>query len=202
MVQKWLLFHISSPATKEIHVLFDHPGQMEFSPKDVERTRRDTTASPTSNISVTFPIENSTSIPSGVKLWREFTSERHCKRELIKYLTKLLLDILPEYLKGHQKFITAGGFDDPARKDKALMCSQSMKDSLPVEVSALASNHEETDSRAWLHALTGSTNNVLIFSPDTDTYHIGLPLLGRNSRRKVVVQLSNTYDKHEFLFFF
>ena len=79
------------------------------------------------------------------------------------------------------------------------MCSQSMKGSLPVEVSALASNHEETDSRAWLHALTGSTNNVLIFSPDTDTYHIGLPLLGRNSERKVVVQLSNTY-KHEFLF--
>ena len=75
-----------------------------------------------------------------------------------------------------------------------------MKGSLPVEVSALASNHEETDSRAWLHALTGSTNNVLIFSPDTDTYHIGLPLLGRNSERKVVVQLSNTYDKHEFLF--
>ena len=75
-----------------------------------------------------------------------------------------------------------------------------MKGSLPVEVSALASNHEETDSKAWLHALTGSTNNVLIFSPDTDTYHIGLPLLGRNSERKVVVQLSNTYDKHEFLF--
>ena len=153
LVQKWLLCHISSPATKEIHVLFDHPGQMEFSPKDVERARRDTTASLTSNISVTFPIENSTPIPSGVKLWREFISERHCKRELIKYLANLFLDILPEYLKGHQKFITAGGFDDPVRKDKALMCSQSMKGSLSVEVSALASNHEETDSRAWLHAL-------------------------------------------------
>ena len=83
LVHKWLLFHISSPATKEIHVLFDHPGQMEFSPKDVERARRDTTASPTSNISVTLPIENSTPVPSGVKLWREFISERHCKRELI-----------------------------------------------------------------------------------------------------------------------
>ena len=58
LVQKWLLFHISSPATKEIHVLFDHPGQMEFSPKDVEMARRDTTASPTPNISVNFPTEN------------------------------------------------------------------------------------------------------------------------------------------------
>ena len=45
LVQKWLLFHISSPDTKDTHVLFDHPGQMEFSPKYVERTRRDTTAS-------------------------------------------------------------------------------------------------------------------------------------------------------------
>ena len=56
LVQKRLLFHISSPATKEINVLFNHPGQMEFSPKDVERARHDTTASPTSNISVTFLI--------------------------------------------------------------------------------------------------------------------------------------------------
>ena len=53
------------------------------------------------------------------------------------------------------------------------MCSQNTKGSLPVEVSALASNHEETDSSAWLNALTGSTNNVLVFSPDIDTYHIG-----------------------------
>ena len=30
LVQKWLLFIIYSPATKEINVLFDHPGQMEF----------------------------------------------------------------------------------------------------------------------------------------------------------------------------
>ena len=77
-------FIFFSPATKEIHVLFDHPRQMELSPKDVERAMRDTTASPTSNISVTFPIENSTPIPSGVKLWREFISKRHCKIELIK----------------------------------------------------------------------------------------------------------------------
>ena len=130
LVQKWLLFHISSPDTKEIHVLFDHPGQMEFSPKDVERARHDTTASPTFNISVTF--QNSTPIPSGVKLWRELISERHCKGELIKYLANLFLGILPEYLKGHQTFIAAGGFDDPTRKDKALVCSQSMKGSLLV----------------------------------------------------------------------
>ena len=133
-------------------------------------------------------------------MWREFISERHCKRELIKYLANIFLDIPLEQLKGHQNFVTACGFDDPARNDKTLMCSQSMKGSLQVEISALASNHEETDSRAWLHALTGSTNNVWIFSPDTDTYHRGFPLLGRNSKRKVVVQLSKTYYKHEFLF--
>ena len=71
---------------------------MEFSPKDVERARRDTTDSPTSNISVTFPIENSTPIPSGVKLWRELISERRCKRDLIKYLSNVFLDILPYHL--------------------------------------------------------------------------------------------------------
>ena len=59
---------------------------------------------------------------SGEFLSRGFLS-CHRKRELIKYLANLFL------VKGHQKFITSGGFDDPARKDKALMCSQSMKGS-------------------------------------------------------------------------
>ena len=82
------------------------------------------------------------------------------------------------------------------------MCSQSMKGSLPVEIIALASNHQETDSRVEPGCMPGldQLNNVLIFSQDTDKYHIGLQLLGRNSERKVVVQLSNTYDKHEFRF--
>ena len=40
---------------------------------------------------------------------------------------------------------------------------------------------------------------MLIFSPDTDTYHIGLPLLGKNSPKNVVIQLSNVTDKEEYL---
>ena len=45
LVHRWLLTHIASPCTEEIHVPFDHPGWMEQSPKDVERARRDESVS-------------------------------------------------------------------------------------------------------------------------------------------------------------
>ena len=64
---------------------------------------------------------------------------------------------------------------------------------LPVDVPLLKSDHEETDSRAWLYALDGSLINILIFSPDTDTYHIGMPLSGINSDKKVICTAIKCY---------
>ena len=119
---------------------------------------------------------------------------------MVKYLSHSFLCILPNYLKGRQKFVTAGGFDDPDIRDKAFMCYYTNDICLPIEVLSLKSDHEETDSSAWLHALDGSLINILIFSPDTDTYHIGMPLLGINSDKKVIVQLSNVIDRKEYLY--
>ena len=45
-------------------------------------------------------------------------------------------------------------------------------ETLPAQPDPLfASNAEETDTRVWLHA-----TQILILSPDTDVYFIGLPL--------------------------
>ena len=78
--------------------------------------------------------------------------------------------MLPHYLKRRQKFVTAGRFNDPDMRDKAFMCYSANDSCLPIEVPSLKSDHEETDSRAWLHALDGSLINILIFSPDTDQF--------------------------------
>ena len=46
---------------------------------------------------------------------------------------------------------------------------------------------EESDTRIWLHTVNSCGNRKLILSPDTDVYHIGLPVIAQN----VIVQLSS-----------
>ena len=40
---------------------------------------------------------------------------------------------------------------------------------------------EEADTRVWLHALKSEGSRKLVCSPDTDVYHIGLPLVSDQS---------------------
>ena len=51
------------------------------------------------------------------------------------------------------------------------------------------SNAEETDTRLWLHVRQTRHQKILIMSPDTDVYMIGLPLEHAQSK-EVVVQVS------------
>ena len=53
----------------------------------------------------------------------------------------------------------------------------------------LTCNAEETDTRIWLHVLNSTAQHLLILSPDTDTYHIGLTLLPPG--KEVIIQLSS-----------
>lgn len=49
--------------------------------------------------------------------------------------------------------------------------------------------HEETNTRIWLHVFNSTAQRMLILSPDTDTYHIGLALLP--PVKEVIIQLSS-----------
>ena len=57
------------------------------------------------------------------------------------------------------------------------------------ERAELSSDAEEADTRVWLHAFRSVGHRKLVFSPDTDVYHIGLPLLD-TELHDVYVQLS------------
>jgi len=48
------------------------------------------------------------------------------------------------------------------------------------------SNAEETDNRIWRHACQSQANKILIHSPDTDAYNIGLSLLNRDTKQYVI----------------
>ena len=55
------------------------------------------------------------------------------------------------------------------------------------------SNAEETDTRLWVHVKQTEYTRILVLSPDTDIYHIGLPLTRQN--KQVVIQVSPINSK-------
>lgn len=54
------------------------------------------------------------------------------------------------------------------------------------------SNVDEAEMRIWLHTVHSTGTRVLIFSPDTDVYHIGLTHLQLMPGREIIVQLSKS----------
>jgi hypothetical protein len=52
-------------------------------------------------------------------------------------------------------------------------------------------NHEEADTRVWLHASATSADQVIIYSPDTDVIFIGLPIV-LSLNKTVYVQLKDS----------
>ena len=57
---------------------------------------------------------------------------------------------------------------------------------VPELTTTYRSNAEEADNRIWRHACQSCANKILIHSPDTDTYNIGLGLLNRDTKQYVI----------------
>ena len=55
------------------------------------------------------------------------------------------------------------------------------------------SDADESDTRIWIHAKYSAGSRKYILSPDTDVYHIGLPVI--SSTDEVIIQLSKPSDK-------
>lgn len=64
-----------------------------------------------------------------------------------------------------------------------------------TDKSSLECHAEESDTRIWRHVLATSKQFILIMSPDTDVYHIGLTQTEKN----VIVQL-NVYHSKQLSF--
>jgi hypothetical protein len=89
----------------------------------------------------------------------------------VNFLSEKFLELAQS--KCHEKnciAVTSGGFEGE-NKDKAF-------DSSPEKgffvISHLSANHEG-DTRVWFHAFKSTANRLIIYSPDTDTFFIGLP---------------------------
>ena len=97
------------------------------------------------------------------------------------------MQIGPEFLQGEQKLFVAGAGEEED-KDKtwyATMHKWYRASSPTVHVQYA----EEADTRVWLHVSKASGSRKLLYSPDTDVYHIGLTN-ANFSKDEVIVQLS------------
>ena len=108
-----------------------------------------------------------------------------CKRALVEYVGDCLLRIAPRYLSEGQKLIV-GGACDSTERDHAWSTTEDAVEHLEP---CYFSNAEEADTRVWLHTKHSTGERKLIYSPDTDVYHIGLTSANLVSH-DVIIQLS------------
>ena len=93
-----------------------------------------------------------------------------------------------KYLQQDQTIYLAGGHDDTITET----CWYAKQNTKPQPDPKYTSNAEETDTRLWVHVKQTEYRKILVISPDTDVYHIGLPLV---SNKEVVVQVSPINSK-------
>ena len=166
IVPQWLR------GSKEVHIIFDNPGRIPESPKQFERTRRDDCATVISN-HVCTEITNTSQIPSK---WRDnFINCRNCKRKLVLFLTNYFLQTSGTKMQPGKVLLIAGGFCGSIEDTAWAVTS----DRPPYPNPLYTCNSEETDTRMWLHVKQTEQSNILIMSPNTDCYHIGMPLRGQ-----------------------
>ena len=104
------------------------------------------------------------------KNWREnYLNCRQCKGNLVLFLGNHFLKTASTYLGTNQILYIAGAFEG-AISDTAWFVNDPQPDPL------FTSNAEESDTRLWLHVKKSRYARVLISSPDTDVYVIGMAL--------------------------
>ncbi|XP_071949801.1 uncharacterized protein [Antedon mediterranea] len=179
LFRQWVLRPFYDYRAKEVHVVFDHPCRHGPSPKEVERVRRDKNVN---NNEINFhSIDADDKLPSQ---WRAFLAVRSQKRLLVNLISSYFISVASQNLRNGQIFLTAGGFDGD-NTDKCF-CSSNTETKVASEYN---SNHEEGDSRVWLHFAKTSCSCVIIYSPDRDKLHVGLPIVQAVPDKKTIIQL-------------
>ena len=122
--------------------------------------------------------------------WRSVLSCKSCKKNLIQYIARDMLRLIPHGLRSHQQFVANVG-------SKPYCCTRAGQQCMRED---LITDADKADLRVWLHCKHSCGVNKLIFSPDTDVYHIGLPLMQSFEECHIIIQLNkHTHDKACYL---
>ena len=174
---------LRNTTTLEVHLLFDSPESQQCTPKYFERMHRDEMNQTVDDHYCADSFSADLMVPPK---WKEnVLSCRRCKRKLVCFLSEYFLQKIRPQLRPNQTFVTAGGLKGDCR-DKALQVTSGHP---PTINHMLSCNADESDTRIWLHVLHSPGTRKLVLSPDTDVYHIGLPVIAPTNL-DVLVRLS------------
>ena len=189
LIRRYVLPYFKA-GTPTVHIVFDNPGRLPATPKAFEQNRRDS-ANKLPSDHKHIHLNDTSSVPSK---WREHLSCRTCKRSIVLYLGKSLLDHSSSFLLSGQQIILAGCFVGDM-EDQAWSVTSTDRQPLPH----LNCQAEEADMSVWLHAFRSQGMRRLIWSPDTDIYHISLPLISQYQGETVVKINLYSSDETQYL---
>ena len=179
---------------KQVHLIFDKPQRQTFNPKQFEQSCRDSNKVSSQHTHINF-----TPNQKPPNTWQEYINCRKCKRSIIEAIGLSILQTGRFLLQPNQEIVLAGCFSGEDEDSAVLVNSGNI--SVSTMIHEYDTNSEEADCRIWRHATCCSANNVLIYSPDTDVYNIGLHYLSTASSKQYIIQINviNAISK-EYIF--
>ena len=174
--------HYFKSGTTDDHFLFDTPPhQSAFNPKIFEHHRRDTCNTSKTTTHEHIDFTPSSCIPSA---WRTFLQCRQCKRSIIEAIGLSFLQKGKSWLSTGQKLVFGGCFEGDVNS-----WSIEHGECTPLPAIQYLSNATEADFQIWKHAVCSTLEKILIYSPDTDVYNIGLSFVHPN-HKEYIIQLN------------
>jgi hypothetical protein len=154
--------------TREVHFVFDHPGRLAFNPKDCEHKRRYGKSKSNQSEHAHVTLTPHSEIP---RPWREHLECKHCKRAIVEALGWIYFHTGRNHLRDNQRLVLAGCFSGTQEDDA---WSIRGGETLPETDVRFKSNAQEADMRVWRHATQTEHRHILVYSPDTDVFNIGM----------------------------
>ena len=190
LFNQFVLKHFKA-GTLEVHLVFDKPAKQLFNPKQPEHMKHYSASNSEHQHSSISPHVN---VPTK---WQEHLQCQQCKRSIVEAVGLSLLQNGRFLLMGQQKLILAGCFSGSGENIAWLLQPSEL---FAEQLEKYYSTAGEADSRMWRHATQSQADNILIYSPDTDVYNIGLNYINQQTTTSYTVQLNTpSSSEHKYI---
>ena len=112
---------------------------------------------------------------------------RECKHQIIKAIGLSIIQNGRFWLQGNEVIYVAGCFGSETESLPWKIIPGAHN--IPEQDMHYSSNASDADLRLWRHAKQSTASEVLIYSPDTDIYNIGL-LVSQHQTKNVSIQIN------------
>lgn len=169
---------------EEVHLVFDKKCTEKFNPKHSEQVRRDKDGNQDQgHVHIELTPQCPTPHP-----WSIHLKCRECKYAITEAVGLAFMQIGRSIVKDTNKLILSGCFGSGSAPDSAWVVST--ESLVPQPEPMYTSNASEADGRIWRHVEKTTKSEILIFSPDTDIYNIGMTHTELMGDKNITVQVN------------